>query len=219
MVRARPIEEIFAALAARRFGAWRRRRSKTLSEKSPRGMVVTLKLLRLARKLVLVGRMPGAGISRGAESVCQRRFPRRRARGGHRQGPQSEMVAAAGRGCDAGDGRALFCEIGADELDSIDQNQNETEGTRHGTIAFIGLGNMGGPMAANLVKAGHKVIGIRSRAAVVARRRPRPTARAIAAKRRRPVNGADIVITMLPAGKHVTVGVGRNGACGRAKAR
>ncbi|MES2168634.1 MAG: NAD(P)-binding domain-containing protein, partial [Pseudomonadota bacterium] len=26
-------------------------------------------------------------------------------------------------------------------------------------IAFIGLGNMGGPMAANLVKAGHKVQG------------------------------------------------------------
>ena len=25
-------------------------------------------------------------------------------------------------------------------------------------IAFIGLGNMGGPMAANLVKAGHKVV-------------------------------------------------------------
>ena len=28
-------------------------------------------------------------------------------------------------------------------------------------IAFIGLGNMGGPMAANLVKAGHKVIALR----------------------------------------------------------
>ena len=27
------------------------------------------------------------------------------------------------------------------------------------SIAFIGLGNMGGPMAANLVKAGHSVIG------------------------------------------------------------
>ncbi|MGN6584760.1 MAG: NAD(P)-binding domain-containing protein, partial [Rhizobiaceae bacterium] len=27
------------------------------------------------------------------------------------------------------------------------------------TIAFIGLGNMGNPMAANLVKAGHKVLG------------------------------------------------------------
>jgi len=26
-------------------------------------------------------------------------------------------------------------------------------------IAFIGLGNMGGPMAANLVKAGHQVVG------------------------------------------------------------
>ena len=26
------------------------------------------------------------------------------------------------------------------------------------TIAFIGLGNMGGPMAANLIKAGHKVV-------------------------------------------------------------
>ncbi len=26
------------------------------------------------------------------------------------------------------------------------------------SIAFIGLGNMGGPMAANLVKAGHKVV-------------------------------------------------------------
>ena len=27
------------------------------------------------------------------------------------------------------------------------------------TIAFLGLGNMGGPMAANLAKAGHEVIG------------------------------------------------------------
>ena len=27
------------------------------------------------------------------------------------------------------------------------------------TIAFIGLGNMGNPMAANLVKAGHAVLG------------------------------------------------------------
>ena len=27
------------------------------------------------------------------------------------------------------------------------------------TVGFIGLGNMGGPMAINLVKAGHKVLG------------------------------------------------------------
>ena len=39
---------------------------KTLNEKSPRGMVVTLKLLRLARGVVLAGGMSGAGISRGA---------------------------------------------------------------------------------------------------------------------------------------------------------
>ena len=30
------------------------------------------------------------------------------------------------------------------------------------TVAVIGLGNMGGPMAANLIKAGHKVDGFRS---------------------------------------------------------
>ncbi|MFE9997457.1 NAD(P)-binding domain-containing protein [Streptomyces avermitilis] len=28
-----------------------------------------------------------------------------------------------------------------------------------GTVAFIGLGHMGGPMAANVVKAGHRVQG------------------------------------------------------------
>ncbi len=27
------------------------------------------------------------------------------------------------------------------------------------TVAFIGLGHMGGPMAANLVRAGHRVLG------------------------------------------------------------
>ena len=37
------------------------------------------------------------------------------------------------------------------------------------TIAFIGLGNMGGPMAANLVKAGHTVTGFDLSADSVAR--------------------------------------------------
>ena len=35
------------------------------------------------------------------------------------------------------------------------------------TIGFIGLGNMGGPMAANLVKAGHEVTGFDLSAAAV----------------------------------------------------
>ena len=42
-----------------------------------------------------------------------------------------------------------------------ERQQAETDMT---TIAFIGLGNMGGPMAANLVKAQHRVRRLRSRA-------------------------------------------------------
>ncbi|AZO67835.1 MAG: 3-hydroxyisobutyrate dehydrogenase [Mesorhizobium sp.] len=69
------------------------------------------------------------------------------------------------------------------------------------TIAFIGLGNMGNPMAANLVKAGHTVHGfdLMPENLVIARDHGVVVmANAIAA-----VKGADVVITMLPAGKHV----------------
>jgi 3-hydroxyisobutyrate dehydrogenase len=68
-------------------------------------------------------------------------------------------------------------------------------------VAFIGLGNMGGPMAANLVKAGHKVQGFDLVQA------SKDTAKAdgvaIAATAADAVKGADVVVTMLPAGKHV----------------
>jgi 3-hydroxyisobutyrate dehydrogenase len=68
-------------------------------------------------------------------------------------------------------------------------------------IAFIGLGNMGGPMAANLVKAGHSVAGFdlvdKLRADAAA------TGVAIAESARAAVAEAEIVITMLPAGRHV----------------
>ena len=64
------MEDIVAALQAMAPN-WRST-LKTLNEKSPRGMVVTLKLLRLARACVLAGRMPGAGISRRAGGVRQR---------------------------------------------------------------------------------------------------------------------------------------------------
>ena len=68
-------------------------------------------------------------------------------------------------------------------------------------IAFIGLGNMGNPMAANLVKAGHAVTGFDlvtenlERAAEAGVSVADGAADAVAE--------ADIVITMLPAGKHV----------------
>ena len=68
-------------------------------------------------------------------------------------------------------------------------------------IGFIGVGNMGGPMAANLLKAGHNVVafdlvktaldefvnigGVAARSAANA------------------VENAQVVISMLPAGKHV----------------
>ena len=68
-------------------------------------------------------------------------------------------------------------------------------------IAFIGLGNMGGPMAANLVKAGHKVIAFDLVAA--SRDQAKADGAAIAESSIGAVKGADVVITMLPAGKHV----------------
>lgn len=68
-------------------------------------------------------------------------------------------------------------------------------------VGFIGLGNMGGPMAVNLAKAGHAVTAFdmspaaidKAAAAGVTRA---PSASAAAA-------GAEVVVTMLPAGQHV----------------
>ena len=69
------------------------------------------------------------------------------------------------------------------------------------TIAFIGLGNMGNPMAANLVKAGHRVLGFDLMPENVSLARDNGVeATASAADA---VGGAEVVITMLPAGKHV----------------
>jgi 3-hydroxyisobutyrate dehydrogenase len=69
------------------------------------------------------------------------------------------------------------------------------------SIAFIGLGNMGGPMAANLVKAGDKVTGFDLVEA--SRSQAKADGAAIADSAAAAVKGADVVITMLPAGKHV----------------
>ena len=68
-------------------------------------------------------------------------------------------------------------------------------------VAFIGLGNMGGPMAANLVKAGHKVTAFDLVAA--SRDQAKSDGAALAESGAAAVKGADVVITMLPAGKHV----------------
>jgi 3-hydroxyisobutyrate dehydrogenase len=69
------------------------------------------------------------------------------------------------------------------------------------SIAFIGLGNMGGPMAANLVKAGHRVTGFDLVPASLDAARAAGVA--IAASAVAAVKDAEVVVTMLPAGKHV----------------
>lgn len=68
-------------------------------------------------------------------------------------------------------------------------------------IAFIGLGNMGGPMAANLVKAGHALrvfdlVPAALEAAVAAGAQAAPSAADAVAD-------AEVVISMLPASRHV----------------
>jgi len=69
------------------------------------------------------------------------------------------------------------------------------------TIAFIGLGNMGGGMAANLAKAGHIVRAFDLSEDAVKRA---VGAGCVAAKSTLDaVDGADVVVTMLPAGHHV----------------
>ena len=83
-------------------------------------------------------------------------------------------------------------------------------------IGFIGLGNMGAPMAANLVKAGHQVTGydiLPAAVAALAAAGGRAAASAAEA-----VAAGDVVITMLPAGQQVReVYLGNGGVLGRAR--
>jgi 3-hydroxyisobutyrate dehydrogenase len=68
-------------------------------------------------------------------------------------------------------------------------------------IAFIGLGNMGLPMACNLLRAGHQVVGYDVVASALegAARAGAKAADSLA----QAITGAKCVITMLPEGRHV----------------
>jgi 3-hydroxyisobutyrate dehydrogenase len=68
-------------------------------------------------------------------------------------------------------------------------------------IAFVGVGNMGGPMALNLLKAGHAVRAFDRDAA--AAQRVEAAGGIAAAELADAVRGADAVVTMLPAGAQV----------------
>ena len=68
-------------------------------------------------------------------------------------------------------------------------------------IAFIGIGNMGGPMAINLHKAGHSVKAFDLSADALAKVKAEGVQ--IAASAQDAVQGAEAIVTMLPASQHV----------------
>jgi len=77
-------------------------------------------------------------------------------------------------------------------------------------IAFIGLGNMGAPMAINLVKAGHSVTVFDLVESAIQALEAEGAQRAASAEAA--AHGADAVISMLPAGAHVKgLYLGRDG--------
>jgi 3-hydroxyisobutyrate dehydrogenase len=83
------------------------------------------------------------------------------------------------------------------------------------SIAFIGVGNMGGPMARNLLRAGNSVAAFDLSPAilepVIAAGATHASSAAEAAK------NADVVISMLPAGQHVRAVYLENGVLAHAK--
>ena len=68
-------------------------------------------------------------------------------------------------------------------------------------IGFIGLGNMGLPMARNLAKAGHEVVGFD--VVPAACKAAEQAGLKVAASATGVLDGAETVVTMLPAGEHV----------------
>ena len=80
-------------------------------------------------------------------------------------------------------------------------------------VAFIGLGNMGGGMAANLAAKGEDVVAFDLAAPTL--ERAQGNGCKIATSAEEAVAGADVVVTMLPAGKHVAA-VYRNSILGKA---
>jgi 3-hydroxyisobutyrate dehydrogenase len=88
---------------------------------------------------------------------------------------------------------------------------------QHPKIAFIGLGNMGSPMALNLLKAGYGVSVFDLVQATMDTLEQAGAKQANAASE--VVQDADLVISMLPAGKHVeSLYIGENGLINHLKA-
>ncbi len=92
-------------------------------------------------------------------------------------------------------------------------SNKDSNNTGKPNIAFIGLGNMGAPMAENLLKAGYmlSVYDLSEEAT----QRLQQAGASVAASPKDAASNAQVVISMLPAGKHVhSVYLGDNGAEG-----
>jgi 3-hydroxyisobutyrate dehydrogenase len=82
-------------------------------------------------------------------------------------------------------------------------------------IGFIGLGNMGSPMAENLIKAGHAVTGFDINADAIEKLQALGAEAAATASAA--ATGRDVVISMLPSGKEVRdIYLGDDGVIARA---
>ena len=83
------------------------------------------------------------------------------------------------------------------------------------TIAFIGLGNMGGPMVANLVKASHKVVAATPLGLTA---REFEVLRLVADGRSNPEIAARLFISAKTASVHVSNILGKIGVTSRGEA-
>lgn len=97
-------------------------------------------------------------------------------------------------------------------MNTKDVNATDNDTTKP-NIAFIGLGNMGAPMAENLLKAGYALSVYDLSAEATARLQQ--AGASVADSPKDAARHAQVVISMLPAGKHVhSVYLGNNGADG-----
>ncbi|WP_406947322.1 3-hydroxyisobutyrate dehydrogenase [Psychrobacter aquimaris] len=95
----------------------------------------------------------------------------------------------------------------SDEMGTKDTGSNNTAKPN---IAFIGLGNMGAPMAENLLKAGY-ALSVYDLSAEATKRLQQAGA-SVADSPKEAASNAQVVISMLPAGQHVhSVYLGDNG--------
>src|SRR5690606_32012063 len=137
----------------------------------------------------------------GLDRLAEVARPRRgHPRTGRRQGPQPAVVAGDPRRCHRGRRRRLLPAARRSRTRAR-RSQGERPMSELPTVAFLGLGHMGGPMAANLVRAGYTVNGYDPVPA--AQEEATKNGITVAEAATDAVRGAQVVITMLPNGKLV----------------